>query len=203
MAGFYGRNDYYEKDPLDEIRDNYDSMDSDDELHRLEDGFNQDVVDETSITVWHCELSDLLEELGFHYEIDLEKEPRDRILRLFNHYDPLSITYDENGDSMYINPLPYYHFEGEDDKKGLFDLGYKIGIGGTLGEYYKFLPIIDFSRGYWLGLFRRGMEEKDDSIVQKVSKEIELYDPSIVKEEMSRIISSSYTPPTDNFGVYK
>ena len=201
------RDDEYFEDPLDrELREERDRMDFNDEIQRMLDETSQgeEADFEADLAFWNDDLADSLKNIGYSStEISLFDQPKDRLMRIYKRYERGSFSYDDYGNETVNDPLPSYYFEGTDEKKGLYDLGYKLGYGGELGGYYKLLPLIDFSRGYWLGLFRKGMEEKNSNIVQEVSREIEIFDPSIVKEEISKIVSSSYYPSDEKKNINK
>ena len=197
-------NDEYELDPFDqEIRESLDLAENDEEIRQIVEAMGQEAKEDVELLIWEDDIARLLETMQFKMIVDLEQEPRDRLMRIRNYYHPQSITYDDMGNEIDIDPFPHYYCDSEDEDQELFDLGYRLGITGELGVYYEFLPIMEFSRGWWLGSFRRGMEEKNDKVIDSIREEIAVYDPAIVDEELSKVLSSTYVPPADDIRVIK
>ena len=197
--------DMYEMDPMsDEIRENYDIIDSAREAATELALLGGETYKDIEYFLWGEELDFLLNDLGVNAPIDFGVIPIDRLDRIYNKYHPYSITYDDYGNEIDFDPLPRYHIEeGQNPKEGLFTLGYRLGLMGELGTYYKILPEINFSRGWWCGLYTRGIKERDPNIVSKLREEIALYDPNIVDFELARIVlkSKKASNPENEEGV--
>jgi hypothetical protein len=204
MTGF--RNDIYEDDYVDkEIRENYDLIDKDKELYDIGSTVSKDDAEEIGFTIWEDELDDLVNSLGLDITIDFESIPKDRLRRIYDKYFNSSFTFDDYGNTAIYDPAPQYALENTDDpSKGLFEFGEYLGLKGELGIYYELLPSIDFSRGYWYGKFKRGVAEHNENIANEVCEEIKVYYPSIVKDELSRIVKAVYdNEEKEDVGVVK
>lgn len=178
------RDDEYEKDPVSEDLDSiYKKMDIDKMVHEADYELTEEEKDDIEFMFWEDEARDLLENIGCSISINLDSVPRDRLKRMFERYDDASVIYDEKGNDINNDPLEHYHIEGN-SKKGLYNLGYELGLIGELGMYYRLLPLIEFSRGYWKGLLEKGRKENDQNIISLITEEIRVYDPSKVQEEL-------------------
>ena len=193
------RNDEYERDSLEEIRENYDIIDKNIELRKFENLIHEDMENVNNL-LFIDEANDFLQDIGIDYVFDLEKIPVDRLKRIRNYYEKYSWTSDDYGNIIERDPLPNFYSSGKEPKEELYSLGYKLGQINDLGIYYLFLPDINFSRGYWNGKLFNAVEKNDDNMILEVSKEIKVYDPVTAEDELTRIVNSVFSADTyDNF----
>ena len=185
--------DMYELDPVDEeLRENYEIMDSAREAAVELALLGGEKYRDVEYFIWEEELDFLLHDIGINAPIDFGRIPLDRLDRIYNRHHLNSLTYDDFGNEVDYDPLPRFHVsEDQTPQEGLFSLGFNLGLKGELGTYYKILPEINFSRGWWCGLYMRGLKEKDPNIVSKLREEIAVYDPNIVDFELARIVLKS------------
>jgi len=186
------RRDMYEKDTLEEIRENYDLIDIRKELYNIEKSFHSEINDINN-SLWADEANDLLKVIGIDYIIDFDNVPNDRLNRLRNYYEKYSWTSDDFGNIIERDPLSTYNFSSDDPKKELYQLGYTLGEMNDLGFYYLLLPDINFSRGFWKGKFDNAIKNSDDNMIHELYNEIKLYDSKIVEEELSIVLNSDFS----------
>ena len=78
------RNDEYERDSLEEIRENYDIIDRNIELRKFENLIHEDMENVNNL-LFIDEANDFLQDIGIDYVFDLEKIPVDRLKRIRNY----------------------------------------------------------------------------------------------------------------------
>ncbi len=190
------RSDEYERDSLEEIRENYDIIDKNIGLQKFEDSIHEN-MEEVNNLLWMDEVNELLQNMGLDYTIDFEKIPADRLKRIKTYYEKNSWTSDDYGNVVERDPFSDFYSSGKDPKEELYNLGYMLGQKNDLGIYYLLLPDINFSRGYWNGKFISAVEKNDDNMILEVSNEMKVYNPETAEEELSKIVNTVFS--ADNY----
>lgn len=144
MAGFIGREDQYEKDFGNIIKEIYEDIDALDE--ELKANANSSFM--LNRDLWEEEANELMELLGIDdYKIDLSNIPDESLKTIFRRFDILSDGEDLDDFFMTFDDDGYFSIEKSPEKK-LYALGYSLGEYGRLGMCYILLPDQNFFNGY-------------------------------------------------------
>ena len=194
MGSFRDR--IYEEDPADrEVRNIYDAIDE-----RMEDWKEIDsLIEEAAVDpeFWQEDIAAILEDVGISSEIEVPMFPKEQLERIEKFYGPKSGDYNDDGMYEEIDPIPTYYAGEESREKELYKLGYAIGLTDNIGKYYKLLPLIEFSRGYWLSKFENAINEDSDEKILQVSREIKIVDPKKAEKELTKIVNKCFTDAVD------
>ena len=172
------------------IPKNFDQYREDDntlyfEFHFLEDDANE-----------------LLANIGVNQKCDVTNYPKDQLKRIFRYYHSKSEKI-VDGKNKIVDPLPEYKAGNGSYEEELFKFGYLIGKGGTIGIYYRLLPIFQFRRGYWVGKMERSVELNDDEILRELCREMKIYDAKEANDEMGYIVNNIFKEEPEEKGMLK
>lgn len=185
----------YEEDPSDrEIRNIYDAIDKEMEDWKGTDFLvDNQVVDPES---WQEDIEIILEDVGIN-DIEVPLFPKEQLERIEQFYGPKSTIANDDGMYEEFDPIPTYYAEEGSTKTELYKLGYAVGLTDNIGKYYKLLPLINFSRGYWLAKFENAIKEDSDDKILGVSREIKIVDPKKAEKELTTIVNKCFTGEVD------
>ena len=191
MSGF--RNKEFEEDPFDkEIRNIYDDIDEQMKDWKDDNGLSYESYGEEPY-LWKDDIEDILSELGIDPDFEVPLFPKEQLDRIEEYYGSQSKAI--NDDNMYeeFDPLPLYSAGVGSAKKELYKLGYAVGSEEHIGRYYKLLPLINFSRGYWLSKFERAVKDDNDNMILEVSREMKIVNPKTAEKELTSIVNRCFT----------
>lgn len=196
------RNWELEPDPTDAIiRGNYDAIDAMMEDYKNNPEGYQDgpVYPE----LWKEEMEELLSDVGIVYDGELPLCPQNQLDRIYSYYGKQG--EEMNDDMMYqeVDPIPSYEAGFSSYKRELEKLGYAVGRAGVVGRYYLLLPLINFSRGYWLAKFEKGFEDNNDDMLLEVAQEMKIVcGETEAEHELTRVVNKMFSE-TDSLSAPK
>lgn len=187
------RNRVYEEDPFDkEIRSIYDEID-DKMKNWEEDKQYLDIEAEADPDFWKEDVEMILSDLRFDPDFVVPTFPKEQLDRIEKYYARQSEFINEDAMIEDVDPLPDYVAGNGSVKNELYKLGYAVGAHEQIGKYYKLLPFIYFSRGYWLGKFERAVQEDNDDLILEVAREMRIVNPKTAEKELTSIVNRCFT----------
>ncbi len=142
---------------------------------------------------WIDDMENILSELNFDSNVDLEEYNVDDLEKIESRFGSQSEII--NGDGMYqeVDPVPGYCASDAPFDKEIEKLGYAVGLNGTIGRYYKLLPIKLFRKGYFLGMVDYSIKNNDDNNFFKVVDEMKFLDPLGFEENYASLSKDALT----------